>query len=61
MMMIGKCKKCDKEIIWIETIKRKWMPCDEKEQTVITQDGKTVKGYTPHWATCANAAQFRNK
>jgi len=60
-MEIGKCKKCNKNIIWIETVKGKWMPCDKDLQTVITKEGETIKGYIPHWVTCANADEFRNK
>lgn len=37
----------------------KQMPCDPKEQVLITKDGEVVRGFVPHWATCPYAQEFR--
>lgn len=55
------CKKCKAEIRWIKTEKGKWMPVDPKEITLISIEGKIIKGYMPHWATCPNADYFRKE
>lgn len=54
-----KCKGCQAEIIWITTIKGKQMPCDAEKTTVITDDGKTITGHIPHWATCPVYKTFK--
>jgi len=55
------CKKCGVYIEWIKTENGKDMPVDPAEVTIITQDGKTVRGFIPHWVTCPNADDFRKK
>ncbi|MBR2507221.1 MAG: hypothetical protein IKB70_10075 [Bacilli bacterium] len=58
---MAQCKGCGADIIWIETKNNKRMPCDIKETTVITIDGRVVEGYIPHWITCPKANEFRRK
>lgn len=58
---MAKCKGCGAEIIWLETKNGKAMPCDEKKQTIITENGETVTGYTPHWATCPRYKIFKKE
>lgn len=53
------CSGCSAEILWVKTEKGRPMPCDPKLLTVVTEDGRTVKGYTPHWATCPKRQAFR--
>ena len=55
------CKKCKAKLRWLKTEKGKWMPVDPKEITIITMEGKTIKGYNPHWAICKFADDFRKK
>ncbi|MFA5252767.1 MAG: hypothetical protein WC454_09320 [Phycisphaerae bacterium] len=58
-----KCKGCGQEIIWLKTDNGKMMPADPKllKMLVLNSDQTvTVKtAYTPHWATCPKAAQFK--
>ncbi len=55
------CKECKAQIRWIKTKNLKWMPVDPKLTTIITLEGETIGGYSPHWATCPNANSFRKK
>ena len=55
------CSKCNAKIEWIKTEKGRQMPVDLEPVTVVTKEGKTVRGYIPHWATCPNADDFRKK
>jgi hypothetical protein len=57
----GICKKCKKEIWWIKTEKGAMMPCDIKMQAVVTEEGKTIMGNRPHWASCPHANHFRKR
>ena len=56
-----RCESCDAEIKFIRTEKGRAMPVDIKPVTVITLLGKTIKAWTPHWASCSGASQFRKK
>lgn len=56
---MNKCKGCGAEIVWIKTKAGKAMPCDTNKVTIITDNGETVIGYTPHWATCPAAKTFK--
>jgi len=53
------CKGCGKKIKWIKTEKGKDMTVDPEIATVITEKGKTIRGFIPHWATCPEAKKFR--
>lgn len=54
-----KCRKCNTDIKFIKTEKGKNMPVDSRLVTIVTEDGKVVKGYIPHWATCSDPDYFR--
>lgn len=56
---MSQCKACGAEIKWIRTERGKQMPVDIKPITVITELGKTIRAYTPHWASCHGAEMFR--
>jgi hypothetical protein len=48
----GTCSRCQAPIIWIKTMGGRNMPCDPKRQVITTSDGKSVSGFTSHFATC---------
>ena len=61
---LPKCSKCGREIVWIETEQREDKPAarapvDPAMVSIITDEGKTVRGHISHFATCPNAAEFR--
>ena len=63
---LPQCSKCGREIMWIETEQRADKPAarapvDLPILSVITEEGKTVRGRQSHFATCPNAAEFRLK
>ena len=73
---MSKCKGCGAEIIWIKTITGKNMPVDAKpeKRVLVYKDlpegtisnfipdyGTVVTVYTPHWASCPKAQDFKSK
>ncbi|MGB9845874.1 MAG: hypothetical protein ACPLRH_00020 [Desulfotomaculales bacterium] len=54
-----KCKACGAEIEFVRTPAGKLMPVEAGYLTVITDDGKVVRGRAPHWAACPAAKKFR--
>ena len=56
---MSQCKACGASLKWIRTEKGKQMPVDAKPITVITELGKTIRAYTPHWSQCPGAEHFR--
>lgn len=56
---MSQCKACQAEIKFIRTEKGRQMPVDIKPITVITELGKTIRAYVPHWANCPKAETFR--
>ena len=54
-----RCESCDAEIKFIRTEKGRAMPVDINSVTVITSLGKTIKAFTPHWASCSDASKHR--
>ena len=56
---MSKCKGCGAEIVWIKTKVGKAMPCDTHKVIIVTDEGETVAGYPPHWATCPAANKFK--
>jgi len=60
-MTEGHCQACGEKIGWIKTKNNKQMPVDLKITTIVTEDGRTEKGYSPHWAGCPFADRFRKK
>jgi len=63
------CKGCGAKIKFIKMVSGKSMPVDlEPEKRIVkantAPDGyrfKMVDAFTPHWATCPKAAQFKKK
>lgn len=56
------CSACKAKIKWVETVNGKKMPLDAKPfQAVQVREGigEVIEVYTPHWATCPGADQFR--
>jgi len=53
------CRGCGAKMKWIHLLSGKDMPVDPTEITIITADGRTSRGYIPHWATCPKADQFK--
>ena len=58
---MAKCKSCGADIVWLKTVNGKNMPCNTEKTTVVTEDGKTIVGHVPHWATCPQSSTFRKK
>lgn len=67
---MANCRSCDAEVIWIKLRpKMKSHPVNATPSKVIvlipsggTQTvGKTVDGYVSHFATCPQAAEWRNR
>ena len=55
----GVCKGCGVYIEWIRTKKGKNMPVEPDPINIITEEGETIEGFIPHWATCSSPNQFR--
>lgn len=66
----GICRGCGKKIGWVRMLSGKRMPVDlepvqkvvviyHDPQGVLPSMGKTVSGYTSHFATCPQADKFR--
>ena len=53
------CRGCGAEILWIETVNGKNMPCEVKQTTIVTPKGQVVYGHIPHWGNCPKAADFK--
>jgi hypothetical protein len=54
------CKRCGKTISFLTTRAGKHMPVDSFTTiTILTEDGDVMRGWIPHWATCPDAAAFR--
>lgn len=62
----GRCRGCNKRILWARTEKGARMPLDPEKVTVCVETGqndvvKVMTGYTSHFATCPAASQFRGR
>ena len=55
------CKGCNATIKWVTTENGKSTPLDPKPKTFVSHDGKYQVGFTPHWASCPAADEFRKK
>lgn len=53
------CRRCGLPIQFIRTPSGSSMPAGVKRQSVVTEDGRVVQGFTPHWAECPSAKYFR--
>lgn len=56
-----KCRRCDAEIMFIETDDGKPMPVEVHEVTIITAAGVIHRGYVCHWAACPGADKERKQ
>lgn len=53
------CKHCGEPIYWVKTIGGGDMPLSIKPMTIVTPDGKVVKGFTPHFIVCPHKNEER--
>ena len=53
------CRACSAEIKFITTKAGKQMPAELPAITVVTEDGRIIKAYRPHWQNCPAVNQFR--
>lgn len=61
---MAECRGCKQKIKWVEMASGKKMPLDEKPVSMIdVKDGigAVVEVFTPHWATCPQANDFKKK
>jgi len=58
---LSPCKGCGQPIHYVETLRGRRMPCNERKLTVITMLGDVVSGWEAHFATCPQADKFRKK
>jgi len=73
--MAAACRSCEREIIWATTAAGKAMPLDASPTeagTWVVVRGQARRAtdedarlhrprYTPHWATCPDAADWRQR
>jgi len=59
--MASTCKHCGGEIVWIELESGKLMPCNPRGITVITPDGKSVRGRESHFSTCPESRKSKQR
>jgi hypothetical protein len=55
----ARCKACLQAIKFIRTENGKQMPVNLPAITVITELGKTIRAYVPHWSNCPGAETKR--
>lgn len=58
------CKGCGQEIKWVKMASGKSMPLDGQPETKVQVKeniGEIITVYTPHWATCPKAKDFKKK
>lgn len=53
------CSTCGAKIVFVRTENGKHMPCNASMRTVLTPEGKTVRGWETHFATCRDAEMHR--
>ncbi len=58
---LPQCRGCNATIKWVTTEGGRPTPLDPKPKSFVLNDGKYQIGFTPHWATCPNADEFRKK
>ena len=56
-----KCNSCDMIIQFQMTENGKYMPVEPGLKTVLTREGKTEQGFTPHHINCPGADENRKK
>lgn len=55
------CSTCGAKIVWVRTEKGARMPCNSGMRTIITPEGKTIRGWESHFANCRDAEQHRKQ
>jgi len=55
------CFGCGEPIGFVKSIKGKMVPVNPELITLITENGYFNKGYVPHYMTCSNNEDFKNK
>lgn len=58
---LTRCRSCQAEIFWIQTEAGRMMPCDPQVLTVITEEGRSVKGRITHFATCPQSKEWSRR
>lgn len=57
--MASTCQACGKEIVFVGTENGSLMPCNPRGITIITPDGRTVRGRETHFASCPGARKLK--
>lgn len=60
MKKIEFCRGCKAPIVWIRTEGGKNMPCEAKKISIVTELGKVVSGFEPHWGHCPEREKFKS-
>ena len=55
----AKCSGCGEDIVFIDTVAGRKMPCNTRVVVITADDGQTYRGRVSHFATCPKAQQFR--
>jgi hypothetical protein len=55
------CKSCGAAVVWRRTEAGKPIPLNPRILSVVTDEGKVVRGREAHHATCPQAADYRKK
>jgi len=53
------CKGCGAAIKFLRSENGKATPVNAEETTIMTSDGRIIKGHIPHHITCQKAEEFR--
>ena len=57
----GRCRACFREIVFLKTVKGKWMPVNaetaQPEETIYSKE----KGHISHFVDCPKAKEFKKK
>jgi len=59
---MANCRGCGQPLKWVDMASGKKMPLDIKPISMVQvkEDiGEAVQVYTPHWATCPKAKDFK--
>lgn len=60
--MPSKCRFCDEEVEFVHMQSGSLMPVVAKSiRTVVTNDGRVVRGRIPHWESCPGADKARKE
>jgi len=53
------CSTCGAKIVWVKTENGRPMPCNASMRTIVTPEGKTVRGWESHFSSCRDAEMHR--